>query len=232
MRALIVVLLSVGGAALLVSGAAWGRSPQPDRPFLTKTGDLAGGIETEVGASWQGDSVSTPLRVKVGAGWFEPRVQADLAGLGTRRPGVVAGVKFAAVQQQALGLAGYAESAVPLVAAEDWSSEVGGALSLRTDRGLQMRFNLGLALAGSGGQVTLAGAPLRTLFAVPLGDALLPFAEAEASLGDGLPAWSLGAGLGWQPLDSLVLDAGVGWDLDVDAPRVQAGLTFNAGSAR
>ena len=73
---------------------------------------------------------------------------------------------------------------------------------------------------------------MRSLLAVPLGDALLPFAEVEAALGEGLPAWSVATGLGWQPVESLVLDAGVGWDLDVDAPRVQAGLTVNAGSAR
>lgn len=232
MRALPVLLALAVGMGLVSPGAALGGSPRPDRPFVTKAGDLVGGVETEVGAAWQGDAFSTPLRVKVGAGWIEPRVQADLGGLGSRRPGVVAGLKLAAVQEQALGLAGYAESAVPLTAEEAWSSEVGGALTLRTERGRQLRFNLGVALAGSGGEVRVAGAPLRALLATHLGDALLPYTEVEAVVGADLSAWTLGAGLGWQPVESMVVDAGVAWDLDVDAPRIQAGVTFNAGSAR
>ncbi len=232
MRTLRVRFAAVLGMALASAGDAFGGSPHPDRPFVTKAGDLVDGVEVEAGTAWQGDAISTPVRLKFGTRWLEPRVQADLGGLGSRRPGLVAGLKLAAVQEEALGLAGYAESAVPLTAEEAWSSEVGGAVGLQTERGHQLRFNLGMSLVGNNGQVRVAGAPLRALLATPLGDELLPYAEVEAVVGAGVPGWMLGTGLGWQPVEALVVDAGVAWDLDMDAPWLQAGVTFNAGSSR
>lgn len=228
MRALAPLVASL--VVLTAGKAAHAGAPRPDRPMLTKTGDLVGGVEAEAGGLWQAEGFAAPLRMKVGAGWLEPRVSTNLAGLGSGSPGLVAGLKLGAIREDALGLAGYVESAVPVTSSESWSSELGGALTVRTDGGLELRANLGVAMAGSGGQVELVGAPARGLVGIPLGKRFSTFAEVEALLGATLPAWSLATGLGWRPAESLVVDAGLGWDLDVDAPILQLGMTLNAGA--
>lgn len=216
------------------SALASAAEPVPDRPFLTPSGALVAGssFEVEGGGAWMGDRFGAPLRAKVGLGLFEPRVGLDLAGLGAGAPGLHAGLKVGLVQQQGVQIAGYGQSAVPLGYADAWSGELGGSLTARLDSGAQVRLNAGWALVGAGGRPASAGAPLRAMVSAPVGRMWHPFGEVEALVGSGPPDWTVQGGLGLQPTDSLVFDAGVGWDLGQRTPLIQVGLTANVGGMK
>jgi len=216
------------------SAPASAAEPVPDRPFLTPSGALVAGrsFEVEAGGAWLGDRFGAPLRAKVGLGSFEPRLGVDLAGLGSGAPGLNGGLKIGLVQQQGVQIAGYGQSVVPLGVADVWSGELGGALTAGLDSGAQVRLNAGWALVGSGGRPVSAGAPLRGMVSTPLGRRLHPFGEVEAIVGQGVPDWTVQGGVGLQPTESLIFDAGIGWDLGQRTPLVQVGLTANAGGLK
>lgn len=188
-------------------------------------------LEMEAGGAWEPEGASAPMRVKVGLGRFEPRVGVDLAALGSGSPGMHAGLKVGLIEDSAVGLAGYALSAVPLGWADVWWGETGAALTAQLDGGAQVRVNAAVALEGGGG-LAVSGAPLRGLVAVPVGRRLLPFGEIEAVVSDGRADWALQAGLGVNPTDSLLFDVSAGWDIGLRTPVIQAGLTANVGKMR
>lgn len=224
----------VGLACLGLGPAAAATEPQPDRPMLTRSGLLVAGrsLELEAGGAWQDRGFAAPFRAKVGFGVVETRLGANLGGIGQGAPGLAGGLKLGVLQKRSFGLAGYFDSAIPLGSSETWTGEAGGAITAAMEGGANLRFNAGILMDGSGGALTLAGLPLRGLVAIPVGAKLDPFAELQAIVGNGSPAWSMGGGLAFAPTEAVVLDVAAGWDFWDNAPRVQAGLTANLGQLK
>ena len=228
-------VLGLAAAAGLASPAvARAAEPRPDRPMLTATGDLVASrsFEVEAGGAWRADAVRAPLRLKFGGGIVEPRIGVDLSGMNYGQPGLDAGVKLGIVRDEAIALAGYVESLLPVGYEERWTSEAGFALTARLSSGTSARFNAGMALTGDEGFLTVSGIPLRGLIAFPMGRRVEPFAEAEAIIGPLNPAWSVNGGLLLWLTDSLAGDAAFGWNIETSAPLIQLGLTANAGLLR
>jgi hypothetical protein len=205
-------------------------SPVPDRPFEAKSGLLisSGSLEIEAGGLWA-NGFHAPIRLKYGLGKrFEPRLSADLAGVGSDSPKLAVEGKIGIFRTRSTGLAAYLVSALP-IEGEPWTGTARVLYSTRHDH-LLATLNGGLDLAGREGGVAIADVPLVALIGAQLGRAWSGYGEGSLVVDEHLHDVVLDAGLRWTTTDILTVDGAAGWRLEENVPFVTLGLTVNLGN--
>lgn len=216
-----------------VALTAFAATPNPDRPSVSRSGYLIapGTLELESGLAWTRNLRAAPHTLKVAFGDpVEARLSADLAAFDVS-PGLEAGLKVRVADTDDFGFCAFLGSAIPTMAGEPWAGTAQGLLTVPIDAWF-VQGNLGVDLVAGDepGSVRFGGVPA----VVAVGRAFGPFStfvEAAGTLGGGCDACGgvIDGGVGWLLTEILILDVGVGWDLDGAAPVVQAGLTANFG---
>jgi hypothetical protein len=222
-------------AAILVlnclAGGAAEAGTTPDRPLAATSGALVGGhsLELEVGGRWA-DGVSVPALVKFNLGGVEPRLAANLSGVGAGAPALVGGLKLAAIDGDQSALAVLVESALPVGAAERWTGQALLALSVGRAAAVGASFNAGLRLQPDGDRgVALAGFPVAVRIDGPVAGTLGWLVGANALIDAGFYQRALQGGLFWAPAEQLAFDGAVGWEIDGGGPVLHLGVTLNTG---
>lgn len=151
--------------ALILCAASFA-APLPDRPMVTRTGELASPytFELELGASFaDGPTRAVPVALKYSiAGAVEPRVMANLAGVGAGAPGLEFGAKIRlfAPADGSNALAMWLSSSVPVDSLnEQWRGQWHALFTTRLAKPLRLRINGGIDFVDDNG-VTFGGTPL------------------------------------------------------------------------
>jgi hypothetical protein len=228
---LIPSLLSPLLSLWLLAPSAAAAEPTPDRPSISRSGFLAAAntLEMEVGGRWQDGARSVPSTFKVSFGSVEPRLGFNLAGLDTEQLGLNAGAKFRFGDNPKAGIAGYVATAVPTHSGEAWWATAQVLATGRFDSGRSLQGNGGLLVGAANDELALIGVPLSVLLDQPVTRHTGVFGELGCVLDQGLQNWVIDLGAHWAPTNAMVADIGAGWDLGVEAPFVQLGLTGNLG---
>lgn len=214
----------------LAGGAAWAGTT-PDRPLAAASGALVSShsLELEVGGRWS-DGVTVPARLKFNLGGVEPRLSANLAGIGADAPALVAGAKVAALDGDQSALAVLVESALPVGAGESWFGTAILALSVGRSAALGARFNAGVRMRPDGdGGVVLAGFPMAVLVSGPVAGTLGWLVGADARIDSGFYERAVQAGVVWTPAELVAFDGAAGWAIDGSGPVLHLGVTLNTG---
>ncbi len=215
------------------TGEAHAGAPVPDRPTHSRSGRLvsSGSLEMELGAGWNGEGATVPLRVKGSNGRVEPRGTLDLGTMGDGAPGLEVGTKLAIVQDRTVQIAGQVHSDIPL-GGEVWEGEVGGLMSLYKS-GLEIRADVSLALVGGGG-IDSAGVPVSGLVGWSVNNRWAGFVDAGVTFYGGGTATAplIMGGARWKPTDRLYADMALGWDAEVGGPTAALGMATNFGRLR
>lgn len=213
-----------------LSGSAWAARPVPDRPFENRSGFLItrGSLELEAGGQWA-DGFAVPARLKYGAGTsFEPRVSANLAGLGEGYADLALEGKIKIHRSKTTGLAAYLASALP-VGGEPWWGTARVLVSTRLD-GLLLGANTGIDFEGGGGSASIGGVPMEFLLGTSFGSSMSGHFEGAFVVNGGIHETLVDLGLRWTPTEIMALDAIAGWRLEEDQPYLGAGMTINLGT--
>jgi hypothetical protein len=234
----VTVLLCV----LMWGGVALAETPNPDRPSVSRTAHLVAPdtLELELGYLWaNGNAVPALLKYSI-AGVVEPRIGANLGGVGAGTPGLEGGLKVRLIEEGKWGLAAYGASAIPVSADEAWTGNLHGLFTTGLGGSLSLQLNAGLDLAGTGDGIGLAGFPIvaavglaptrkLSLFVESAGKVAIPGCDdLQCAYGNVI----FDGGVGFLLTEILVVDGGFGWDLLNDQPFAQVGITANVGSVR
>lgn len=224
---------------LLWMGIALAASPTPDRPTVSRSGSLVADdtLEMELGAMWGAvRTVPTTLKYSIN-GVVEPRLSANLDGIATGSPLMVAGAKIRLMEKRGDALALWASTSVPVNQAEPWRGELHALFDTALAGDVGLGINAGLDFAGDGGGVTFAGVPLIGVVSLTPGSRFSVFAELAGRAGvpgcqDMACLYSqiiIDGGVLLSITEILTIDGGVGWMLPTQQPYGTLGLTANLG---
>ena len=218
-------------ALFAMAGTAHAAGPTPDRPSRGYAGTLvsAGSIEVESGWLWRDDVHSVPTLAKYSTGAWEPRVGLDLGGFGGGAPGLSIGSKLRLAQDDGLALSLLLESALPIGAAEVWSAKAWLLMDATLGDHLGLNLNTGIDLVEG---PDIYGVPVIVGVSAPLTGGFSLFGElsTEVVRFQTLQDWMVCGGAQWAVTSIVVLDGGLGYELDQDVLWLTLGLTVNLGN--
>ena len=215
---------------LLISPAALGAPPTPDRPSVSLTGSLAqpGSIEMEIGSLWTGKAFHAPTYVKYSyRGLLEPRIGMDLATMSASNAHCWLGLKGRLLKTKRFALAAYVESTLPVATKSPTKGTIQLLLDVNLSSRVWLQVNAGVNIDGDSVN-GFDSVPVTLLVGTMVRKNMGLFLEGAATITeDGDVSGIVGAGMGWKFSDRAIFDVGLGFNVSESAPMIQMGLSIN-----
>lgn len=234
-------MLSITIAALTLTNPASAAEPRPDRPMVTRTGQLAEEhtLEMELGAAFSsGRSRTVPMAFKYSIGGaVEPRIMTNFAGYESGAPRLEGALKIRLFEAEGNALSMWISSRIP-IGDERWSGQWHALFTTALAPVVDLRINGGLDFIDDAeGSITFGGTPLTAALIIEPVPRLQFFAELAGKAGapgcDGIScaygALQANGGVLVGLTPSLTLDASVGYAAASDSPQGTLGITSNFG---
>ncbi|MBX2800244.1 MAG: hypothetical protein KTR31_21370 [Myxococcales bacterium] len=226
---------------LILTSVAMAATPTPDRPYVTRTGQLVAKntLEMELGSAFAaGPTRSVPSALKFSiAGLVEPRIMADLGGVLGGTPGLGAGAKIRLFDSEGSALAMWVASAVPIADGEIWSGQFHALFTTDLTDTLNLRIQGGLDFIAESAGGPFGGTPVTgalTLFPMDYVSVFVEVAGRAGGPGCDGAACAYGdlifqGGGGLRLTDTFTLDGAIGYSVLNESVLGTVGFTGNFG---